>query len=123
MLNVSVHTFGCKCNVSDSNSIALKLLDAGVFNVLDAELNADVHIVNTCTVTASSDSQARNLIRKLDRSNSNALIIVTGCSTRRAQKEYQELAIEKNRVHVMDNLKDDVAGFILKELGFESKIV
>jgi len=124
MIKVSFHTFGCKCNVSDSNSIALKLMDIGAFEVLDAEGRADVHIVNTCTVTSSADAQARNLIRKLDRNNKDSLMIVTGCSCRRSAEEYEKLPLDRNKLRVIDNLKSDVVELIIKELGLnEAKSV
>ena len=66
MLKVSFHTFGCKNNLADTSKIVLELQGFDGAAVLESELNADVHIVNTCTVTASSDAQARNLLRKIE---------------------------------------------------------
>ncbi len=116
MIKVSFHTFGCKCNLSDSNNMALSLLEKGTFVISEAEKIADIHIINTCTVTASSDAQARNLIRKLDRANINSLIVVSGCSTRNAQKAYEKLfkeLNEKNRYITFDNLKQDVCSVVM----------
>lgn len=124
MIKISFHTFGCKCNLSDSNSIALKLLSHGAFALLDAENEADVHIVNTCTVTSSADAQARNLIRKLDKSNNGSLMMVTGCSCRRSIENYEKLSQTlsgKNKLKVVDNLKVNVADMILKEFKFSDE--
>ena len=115
MIKVSFHTFGCKCNLSDSNDMALSLLEKGPFIICESEKIADIHIINTCTVTASSDAQARNLIRKLDRANTNSLIVVSGCSTRNAQKSYEKLFKElsgKNKHIAFDNLKQDVCSVV-----------
>ena len=117
MLKISFHTFGCKNNLADTGKIANGLLDIDC-EILEADLNAEVHVVNTCTVTASSDSQARNLVRKIAKHNKGALIIVTGCSVRRNSNDYKELKDEVvasgNTLEVCDNLNEDVVALIKK---------
>lgn len=115
MIRVSFHTFGCKCNLSDTNDMALSLLEKGPFTILDGDIKADVHVVNTCAVTASAEAQARNLVRKLDKGNKGSLIIVSGCSNRRKQGLYDELFKSlsgHNRYKAFDNLKDDICNVV-----------
>lgn len=115
---VSFHTFGCKTNVYDSSIIANKL--AANFEILENVLEADIHVVNTCTVTSSSDSQARNLINKIEKSNSGVFIIVTGCSVR--NNDYKEFVskLSNNEYLILDNFKTDVAEEILKFYNIKS---
>ena len=74
----SVVTLGCKTNQFESVSMQEKLVDAG-YRLMPFEEGADLVIVNTCTVTAATDAQSRNLIRRARRQNIDCRIIVTGC--------------------------------------------
>jgi len=78
---VRISTFGCKVNQCDSEEIARSLAALG-WEVVPCG-PAAVHIVNTCTVTATADTKARKLIRKLAREQPAAAIIVTGCWAQR----------------------------------------
>lgn len=77
-MKVGLITLGCKVNQCDSAAMAWELRSA---NFVLAPFNtfADVYIINTCTVTAFADFQARQLIRRALRQNPLARIIVTGC--------------------------------------------
>ena len=120
-MKISFHTFGCKCNLYDSNQVALFFCDDPLFEIVEGDLKADVHVVNTCTVTSSSDAQARNLIRQIDKNNEKSLIIVTGCSVRSNSTSYLEITSEfknnKNRYLITDNMKEDISALISKETG------
>ncbi len=76
---VAFHTFGCKLNQFETEAAASSFRAHG-FVVVDAGEAADVHVVNTCTVTARADHKARSLIRGLARENPHAPLLVTGCS-------------------------------------------
>jgi threonylcarbamoyladenosine tRNA methylthiotransferase MtaB len=73
----SVITFGCRVNQADSLGFEEELLAAGAVAVSPAA--ADLVIVNTCSVTATSDQGARQAIRRVARDNPGARIVVTGC--------------------------------------------
>lgn len=88
MLSVAVATLGCKVNHYESAGIIEKLEADGI-SVVPFTSPADVYIVNTCTVTAKTDFQSRQLVRRAHRTNPSAPIIVTGCY---AQTAPQELA-------------------------------
>ena len=75
---VSVSTLGCKVNVFESNAIAQSLELKG-WQSVRARQQADMCIINTCTVTREADRQARQEVRRVIRSNPDALVIVTGC--------------------------------------------
>lgn len=77
-IKVGLTTLGCKVNQYESAALAedLQLKD---YTLVPFNCYADVYIINSCTVTAFSDFQARQLIRRAHRSNPQAKIIVTGC--------------------------------------------
>jgi threonylcarbamoyladenosine tRNA methylthiotransferase MtaB len=104
-MKYSVVTFGCRVNQADSLGFEEELIAAGAEPVeSDA---ADVVIVNTCSVTASSDQGARQTIRRIARVNPGAKIVVTGCYATRCPDEVRAL---RNVLHVVPNgLKDTVA--------------
>lgn len=85
---VAIVTLGCKTNQFESAAMSEQLAKAG-YRQLDFEDGAELVIVNTCTVTAATDSQSRNLIRRARRMNEQARVVVTGCY---AQVDPQALA-------------------------------
>jgi threonylcarbamoyladenosine tRNA methylthiotransferase MtaB len=105
----SVVTFGCRVNQADSLGFEEELQAAGAIAV-PAE-QADLVIVNTCSVTAAADQGARQTIRRLSRANPAARIVVTGCYATRRPEEIRELP---NVVRVIRN--SDKARFI-EEVG------
>jgi threonylcarbamoyladenosine tRNA methylthiotransferase MtaB len=94
----SVVTFGCRVNQADSLGFEEDLLARGAVPV--APDQADLVLVNTCSVTASADQGARQIIRRIARDNPAARIVVTGCyATRRPD----EIATLPNVVRVIPN--------------------
>ena len=75
---VSIVTLGCKTNQFESAAMIEQLQAAG-YQKVDFTAGAELVIVNTCTVTAATDSQSRNLIRRARRINPQARVVVTGC--------------------------------------------
>ncbi|MDX2494804.1 MAG: tRNA (N(6)-L-threonylcarbamoyladenosine(37)-C(2))-methylthiotransferase MtaB [Desulfuromusa sp.] len=75
---VSIVTLGCKTNQFESAAMSEQLQQAG-YRQVAFETGADLVVVNTCTVTAATDSQSRNLIRRARRFNPQARVVVTGC--------------------------------------------
>ncbi len=76
-------TFGCRTNQADSAAIRDSFFDKG-FEEAERSEDADVIVVNSCTVTHRSDQQVRQLTRKLRRTNPGARLLVTGCYAQRA---------------------------------------
>lgn len=75
---VVFHTLGCKLNFAESSSIGKQLSEDGFVKARAGE-QADVCIVNTCSVTDTADSKCRQAIKRLHRQHPNALMVVTGC--------------------------------------------
>lgn len=71
-------TLGCKVNQYESAAIQ-ETLEARGFTIVPFSAAADVYIISTCTVTAVTNYQSRQLIRRARRTNPDALVVVTGC--------------------------------------------
>jgi threonylcarbamoyladenosine tRNA methylthiotransferase MtaB len=94
----SVVTFGCRVNQADSLGFEQELLASGASAASPDE--ADLVVVNTCSVTASADQGARQTIRRIARSNPTARIVVTGCY---ATRQPSDVASLPNVVRVVRN--------------------
>ncbi|MGB2898749.1 MAG: tRNA (N(6)-L-threonylcarbamoyladenosine(37)-C(2))-methylthiotransferase MtaB [Candidatus Acidiferrum sp.] len=90
MATFYIQQFGCRATQADGAAIERQLLDRGC-TAASESASADFVVVNTCTVTASADAQAREAIRKLHAANPAARVIVTGCYAQRAPEELAAL--------------------------------
>jgi threonylcarbamoyladenosine tRNA methylthiotransferase MtaB len=90
MTTFYIEQFGCRATQADAAAIERQLRDRG-FAAANESASADVVIVNTCTVTAAADAQAREAIRKLVARNPAARVIATGCYAQRAPEELAAL--------------------------------
>lgn len=72
------YTLGCKLNFSETSTIAASFKEVG-FDRVEFEEEADVYVINTCSVTNQGDKESRNIIRRAVRKNPNAMVIVVGC--------------------------------------------
>ena len=90
MSSFFVENFGCRATQADGAAIERQLLDRGLARSATAE-GAEVVVLNTCTVTASADQDARAAIRRIKRANPEAQIVVTGCYAQRAPEEISKL--------------------------------
>ncbi len=75
---VACYTLGCKVNQQDSDGVLQLFIEAG-YEKVDFKEQADVYIINTCTVTHLGDRKSRQMIRRAIGENSLAKIVVTGC--------------------------------------------
>lgn len=78
MPQVAFHTLGCKVNHYETEAIWQLFKNEG-YERVDFESNADVYVINTCTVTNTGDKKSRQVIRRAIRKNPDAVICVTGC--------------------------------------------
>lgn len=91
MATFFIEQFGCRATQADAAAIERQLRARGFDRASEADA-ADVVVVNTCTVTAAADAQARRAIRTIHRSNPAARIIATGCYAQRAPEELAALS-------------------------------
>src|SRR5438445_3198734 len=85
-----IEQFGCRATQADGAALERQLLDRGCTSA-PTPAAADIVVINTCTVTASADAQARDAIRKLHTANPAVRVIVTGCYAQRAPEELAAL--------------------------------
>jgi threonylcarbamoyladenosine tRNA methylthiotransferase MtaB len=96
-VRAAFYTLGCKLNQCESESIASSFAQSG-WTICPPLTEADLYIVNTCTVTSKSEQKARRIVRRISREYPEALIIVTGCY---AQVAADEVARLGDRVFVL----------------------
>ncbi len=88
-MRYAITTFGCRVNQADSLQLDMQLRARGAIPVPLHE--ADVVIVNSCSVTATADQGARQAVRRVGRLNPGARIVATGCYATRAEEEIRAL--------------------------------
>ena len=91
MKRVAFTTFGCRLNQYDTETVRTLMEGTGNWRSVSAHAEADVYVVNTCSVTSRADATARKAIRRIHRARPNAQIVVTGCYAQRAPEEIAEL--------------------------------
>jgi threonylcarbamoyladenosine tRNA methylthiotransferase MtaB len=86
MTTFFIENFGCRATEADAAALRSALLASGLA-ITSEQTCADVVVLNTCTVTAAADSEARETVRRIRRANPAAQIVVTGCYAQRAPEE------------------------------------
>ena len=108
---IAFHTLGCKLNFSETSTMARDFINKGFSIVKDFE-NANIHIINTCSVTDKADKKAKRIIKKINQTSDNPYITVLGCY---AQLKPQQIA-EINGVNLVigDKEKLSVARHVIE---------
>jgi threonylcarbamoyladenosine tRNA methylthiotransferase MtaB len=75
---VAFYTLGCKLNFSETSTLS-RLFEEGGYAKVDFEENPDVFIINTCSVTENADKKCKQLVKRAQKINSDALIAIVGC--------------------------------------------
>ncbi len=110
-MKLYLFTFGCKVNQYESQIILEKFLDDG-FEKSNDFIRADVVLINSCTVTEESSKKAFSFIRKVKRTNPNAVIALVGCIAQAfpdLSRKFLEVDVilgNKNKFLVLDKVKD-----------------
>lgn len=99
MKKVAFKTLGCRLNLYETDALASQFTK-GSYELVDFNADADVYVINTCTVTNQSDQKSRQVINLTERLNPDALTVVTGCM---ATNYKQQLTENKNIDYVVDN--------------------
>lgn len=89
-MKVAIYTLGCKVNLYESEVIMNSFKKSG-YEIVDFEDNADIVIINTCTVTNTSDKKSRNIIRQAVKKHENAVIVVMGCYSQVRSADIKEI--------------------------------
>ena len=103
-MKVKFYTLGCKVNQYESQAIGESLKKRG-YEITDGKENADVVIVNSCTVTAESDRKTRQAVRRFKRQSPHGIVVLTGCMPQAYPDKAKEL-LEADIVLGNKNNKD-----------------
>ena len=106
-MKFKIVTLGCKVNTYESEMMREKLIASNYEETLDN--NADIVIINTCSVTNMADAKSRKLINYNKRENPNAIMVVCGCSAQNKKEELSNLDID---ILIGNNGKSDIVDLI-----------
>lgn len=90
MKTAAFHTLGCKVNTYDTESM-MELFEKAGYEIVSFEEQADVYIINTCTVTNVGDRKSRQMIRKAKRVSPQAIVAVTGCYAQTSPEDLKKI--------------------------------
>lgn len=109
ILKIAFYTLGCKVNQNETGALEQLFCDNG-FSLAQPTEDADVYIVNSCTVTAGGDKKSRQWLRRAKRQNPDAVTVLTGCYPQAFPQEASQateadiITGSKNRAHLLDNV-------------------
>lgn len=75
---IALHTLGCKLNFSETSTLG-RMLEKEGFIKKEFDEVADVYVINTCSVTENADKECRQLVRRIQKQNQEAIVVITGC--------------------------------------------
>lgn len=113
-----IKTFGCKTNQYESEGVREGLLEEGFSETL-AESEAEVLIINTCTVTSRAGASCRNFINKVKRQNPEIRVIVTGCAVDVKEGWLKKVGAEK---YFTNSQKHLIAAYLREDTPFRNAI-
>ena len=90
MKKVAFTTLGCKVNQYETNAMSQKFIESG-YQLVEHTEEADIYIVNTCTVTNMSDRKSRQMLRKMKEQNPKAIVIAVGCYAQVGRQELEKI--------------------------------
>jgi len=83
---IALHTLGCKLNFSETSTLG-RMLEKDGYAKKGFDEVADVYVINTCSVTENADKECRQLVRRIQKQNSEAVVVITGCYAQLKPKE------------------------------------
>jgi len=119
-MKVSFYTLGWKVNQYETQAMKEQFAAAG-FTVAEDGGNADVFIINSCTVTQTGDQKTRNRIHRFRRENPDALVVLTGCFPQAFPDKAKQL--EGIDIIAGANIKTQIIDMVLKAISEKNKIV
>src|SRR6187455_843570 len=87
---VAFHTLGCKLNFSETSTLSRMLENEG-FEKKEFDDQADVYVINTCSVTDNADKECRQIVRRIHRKAPESLVVITGCYAQLKPKQIAEI--------------------------------
>lgn len=116
---VAFHTFGCKVNYAETSTVMQRMLEYGSVVTQQVE-DADILVVNTCTVTHKADADARKFIRSAQRKNPNLFVVVMGCASEVNPQMFEQIGGVNL---VLGNQKMDLVNLLENNFSSEQKSI
>ena len=109
-MRIAFKTLGCRVNLYETDALASQFKEAG-YDVVASDENADVYVVNTCTVTNQSDQKCRQAINQIRRAHPDAVIAAMGCMVNHFKQEMLDAgvidyAIDNERKYALFSIID-----------------
>ena len=134
-MKCALHNLGCKVNAYETDAMQQLLEKAGYEIVEFGKDNADIYIINTCTVTNIADRKSRQMLHKAKKDNPNSIVVAAGCYVQEAGDELlKDLAVDmiignnnKGRIvelldeYITSHEKNDKAGSALSDISNEKE--
>ena len=127
MVKVAFKTLGCRVNLYETDALASQFKAAG-YEIVENEDDADIYIVNTCTVTNQSDQKCRQALNQIRRSHPTAVIAATGCMVNHRKQEMLDsgvinFAIDNERKYAIFSIIDScIKGEPVDPEGFDKDL-
>jgi len=101
MKNVALHNLGCKTNAYEMDVMQQKLQEKG-YTIVPFDTEADIYIINTCTVTNIADRKSRQMLHRAKKKNPEAVVVAVGCYVQTGKEDVEkdsaiDLAVGNNR--------------------------
>ena len=106
---VALHNLGCKVNAYETEAMAELLKNRG-YEIVPFGAEADIYIINTCTVTNIADRKSRQMLHKAKKLNPDAVIVAAGCYVQAAEQELKQ--DDSVDIIVGNNRKKEIADII-----------
>lgn len=115
---VAFKTLGCRLNQYETDALASQFQENG-YESVSFDKEADIYVINTCTVTQQSDHKSRNFINQINRRNPHSVLVVTGCMANNAKKELEN----KTEINYVVGNDQKSSIFSLVEAHYKGEII
>ncbi|MFV0364209.1 MAG: tRNA (N(6)-L-threonylcarbamoyladenosine(37)-C(2))-methylthiotransferase MtaB [Suipraeoptans sp.] len=109
MKKVALHNLGCKVNAYETQAMEESLRTAG-FDIIPFGEEADIYIINTCTVTNIADRKSRQMLHRARKKNPSAIVVAAGCYVETSKQEIDpviDIVVGNNKKHEIVNIIND----------------
>ena len=112
MKKAALHNLGCKVNAYETEGMR-KILEQAGYEIVPFEEQADVYVVNTCSVTNIADRKSRQMLHRAKKKNPDSVVVAAGCYVQTSKGQAQEdpaidILIGNNKKHqLVDLLEQD----------------
>ena len=110
MPKIAFYTLGCRSNQYETD-VMKKICSSAGFDIVPFEEQADIYVINTCTVTGNADKKSRHAIRIVKKKNSNSTIIATGCYVETDSFNMGDadfILHNKNKLNIVNHIRDEI---------------